>query len=483
MQCSVPALAGRIAVAASVLAAVVASVLAVGVSPASAEAGRADAAAQHSACVGPAAGDSVGITGAPPGSEHAAAVDCLVYYEIVEAAPTFAPSQPLSRLQLATMLVAASAPAGVELSAVPSTSDFTDIGDLSSSLQDAVKQAVASSLMSGTSATTFDPHAIVSRADISKPLVAFLNMAQVGPGGRALDGFTIRESAAADAAEIAIDETFSDIGSLPDDVRQAILALAEMGVLQGRGDGTFDPAASVTRAQAAEIITLALAHTVARPPSSTSDAWIKEQRAAIKAAAVEQRAAVKAEAVEQRAAVKTAAEEQRAAVKKEAEEQRAAIKASAEEQRTAVKTAAEEQRAAVKTAAVEQRAAVKAEAKKQRAAIKGSGQEAVDQRAAIKKEVKEKRAAIKAEAKKQRAAIKTEAKEQRAAIKTEAKEQRAAAKAEAKEKRAAIKAEAKKQRAAIKTEAKKQRAAIKAEAKKQRAAAQERETGPVAQVT
>ena len=495
LRVRVPAHAQRLVVVASVLAAVVASVLAVGVSSASAETGKADAAAQYSACVGPAADDPAGITDVPPGSAYAAAVGCLVRYEIIEAVPTFGPSQPLSRLQLATMLVKASAPAGVELSAVPSTSDFTDIGDLSSSLQDAVKQAVASSLMSGTSATTFDPHATVSRADISVSLAAFLHKARIGPGGRVLDNFTIRESAAADAAEIAIDETFSDIESLPNDVRKAILALAEMGVLQGRGDGTFDPTASVTRAQAAEIITRALAHTVARPPGLTSDAWAKEQRAAVKKKAEEQRAAIKAEAVEQRAVIRAKAQEQRAAVKKEAEGQRAVVRAEAQEQRAAVKKEAQEQRAAVGAEAQEQRAAVKKEAEgqravvraeaqeqraavkkktqEQRAAIEGSGQEAAEQRAAVKKEAVEQRAAIKEKAQEQRAVVRAEAQEQRAAAKQAAREERAAIKQAAREERAAIKQAAKEERAAIKQAAREERAAIKQAAREERAAAKQ----------
>ena len=255
--------------------AMVASVLAVGASPVSAVAGKADATATYSACVGPAAVDA-GFTDVATGSTHDAAINCIAYYGITRGttATTFAPDRTISRWQLAVMLQRAAGPAGVELADAPATSSLTDIGALGSSFQSAIGQIVASNIMSGTTATTFDPDGIVSRAVIVEALAQFMTKAGIGPGGKALSlaangTYSIRASTAVNAAVTTIDETFRDIGGVNFAANQAIRALAEMGVVAGRGDGTFAPTASVTRAQAASFITRALAHTNTRPAGLT----------------------------------------------------------------------------------------------------------------------------------------------------------------------------------------------------------------------
>ena len=255
--------------------AMVASVLAVGASPVSAVAGKADATAAYSACVGPAAVDA-GFTDVATGSTHDAAINCIAYYGITRGttATTFAPNRTISRWQLAVMLQRAAGPAGVELADAPATSSLTDIGALGSSFQSAIGQIVASNIMSGTTATTFDPDGIVSRAVIVEALAQFMTKAGIGPGGKALSlaangTYSIRASTAVNAAVTPIDETFRDIGGVNFSANQAIRALAEMGVVAGRGDGTFAPTASVTRAQAASFITRALAHTNTRPAGLT----------------------------------------------------------------------------------------------------------------------------------------------------------------------------------------------------------------------
>ena len=261
-----PALLGVFAIAASVLA--------VGASPASAEPGRADAAATYSACVGPAAADA-GFTDVAAGSTHDAAINCIAYYGITRGttATTFSPDQTIPRWQLAVMLQRAAGPAGVDLPAARDMG-FTDISGLGSLFRDAVNQMAALGVMAGTTTTTFDPSGIVSRATIVEALAGFLTNARVGPGGKALSrsvnrSLTLRESTASNAAAISIDESFRDVGGVTYSAYQSIHALAEMGVVQGRRDGTFGPAASVTRGQAASFITRALAHTNTRPAGLT----------------------------------------------------------------------------------------------------------------------------------------------------------------------------------------------------------------------
>ena len=254
--------------------AMVASVLAVGAPSVTAEAGKADAAATYSACVGPATAD-VGFTDVATGSTHDAAVNCIAYYGITRGttATTFAPNQTISRWQLAVMLQRAAGPAGVTLPAVKDMG-FTDISGLAASFRDAINQMAELGVMTGTTATTFDPSGIVSRGIIVEALAGFLTNARVGPGGKALSrgldrSLTVKQDASANATSITIDESFRDIGAVSFSTYQAVRALAEMGVVQGRSDGTFGPAASVTRAQAAAFITRALAHTNARPAGLT----------------------------------------------------------------------------------------------------------------------------------------------------------------------------------------------------------------------
>ena len=245
-------------------------------SPAGATAAEADATAKYSACVGPAAADA-GFVDVATGSVHDAAINCIAYYGITRgtSADTFSPGRTIPRWQLAVMLQRAAAPAGVTLP-VPRSAGFTDISRLAGPFQDAINQMAAMGVMSGVSATAFSPGGVVSRAVIVEALAQFLTHARIGPGGKALsagvDGrFSILESSAS-GETIPIDESFRDIGSVPYATGEAIRAMAEMGVARGRGDGTFNPVGSVTRAQAAAFITRALAHTDARPAGLTIQA-------------------------------------------------------------------------------------------------------------------------------------------------------------------------------------------------------------------
>ena len=254
--------------------AMVASVLAVGAPSALAEVGKADAEADFSACVGPATVDA-GFTDVATGSTHDAAINCIAYYGITRGTTTttFSPNLTITRWQLAVMLQRAAGPAGVTLPEAE-TQGFTDISGMSSAFQDAINQMAALGVMAGTTATTFNPAGIVSRAVIVEALAGFLTNARVGPGGAVLSRdinrtLTLKEDANSGAVTVNPDETFRDLGVVTFSAHQAIRALAEMGVVQGRGDGTFGPAASVTRAQAAAFITRALAHTNARPAGLT----------------------------------------------------------------------------------------------------------------------------------------------------------------------------------------------------------------------
>ena len=270
-------MSSRPSLAVLVVLAVAASLLAVVSAPVAAEDGEADAAAQYSACVGPATADA-GFGDVAARSQHAAAINCVAHYGITQGTGegTFSPNRTITRWELAVMLQRAAGLAGVTL---PAASDegFTDIGGLGASSQAAVNQMAALGVMSGVTAASFDPDRAVSRAAAAEILARFLANAEAGPGGRVLsvndDGsFTVKESADPLAPEIAVDEEFLDIWTVPYAANRAIRVMAEMGVVPGDSDERFNPASSVTRAQAAAFITRALAHTNARPAGLTVQA-------------------------------------------------------------------------------------------------------------------------------------------------------------------------------------------------------------------
>ena len=236
--------------------------------------------------MGPAAADA-GFADVAAGSVHDAAINCIAYYGITRgtSASMFSPGRTIPRWQLAVMLQRAAGPAGVELP-TPQNAGFTDISGLADPFQDAINQMAAMGVMSGVSAAAFDPGRVVSRAVIVEALAQFLTHARPGPGGKVLSvgpqrRFFITEGSASNE-KIAIDESFRDIGSVPYATNQAIRAMAEMGVAQGRSDGTFNPVGSVTRAQAAAFITRALAHTDARPAGLT----VQAEKSSVEAGAV-----------------------------------------------------------------------------------------------------------------------------------------------------------------------------------------------------
>ncbi len=253
--------------------AIVASVLAVGTSPVTAKEGTPEAQAGYSACVGPASADA-GFEDVTAGSTHDAAVNCIAYYGITvgKTEKTFAPSDNITRRQLAVMLTRAAGPADVTLGDGESVG-FSDIEEIPEDVQEAINQMAGLGIMKGTTGTTFDPSGIVSRADIVEALARFLSNAKTGPGGSSVKvapngKVTIKTG----SEDITIDETFRDLGPVTFAAHQAILAMAELGVAAGKGDGVFAPAANVTRAQAAAFITRTLDHTNIRPAGLTLQA-------------------------------------------------------------------------------------------------------------------------------------------------------------------------------------------------------------------
>ena len=219
--------------------------------PAPAVEGVPDHPARFSACVGPALG-SAGF-GDMDGNFGEDAANCLAHYKIAFGTDpgVFSPSQVASRRQVALFLVRAAHSAGIR---VPTASDqgFTDL-TVASHVEDAINQVAALGIMEGTSSTTFDPHAPVTRREMAVLLARFLSIAPTGPGGVDID------------TVIPDDDYFVDLSQVTRESRTAIRKLYELGVAAGTTAITFSPLELVSRAQVAAFISRMLAHTNARP--------------------------------------------------------------------------------------------------------------------------------------------------------------------------------------------------------------------------
>ena len=170
-------------------------------------------------------------------AEASHAVACLVAYEITEgtSSTTFSPLLSVTRWQMALFLTRQASVHGVPLPAAEQHG-FTDIGGLSSTTQDAINQLATLGITKGTSETTFDPLADVTRWQMALFLTRMADLV----------GVPLPESP---------NGLFLDLGGLTLETQQAINQLAELGIAQGTSGTTFDPLADVLRWQMALFLT------------------------------------------------------------------------------------------------------------------------------------------------------------------------------------------------------------------------------------
>ena len=168
------------------------------------------------------------------GSVHEAAIRCAAAYGFINGttSTTFSPDQPLTRGQAASTTARALAFAGVQLD----TSDqgFTDIAQ--SVHRPAINGLAALGVVKGTSPTTFSPDAPMSRGQLAAVTARVL-----GPAGsdRLPDG----------------PDAFTDDNGT--DHERDINALAAAGIVVGVTSTEYDPSGSITRAEAASVLTRA----------------------------------------------------------------------------------------------------------------------------------------------------------------------------------------------------------------------------------
>ena len=146
------------------------------------------------------------------------------------SATTFEPTANVTRAQFVTMIAGL---AGADVSGYAS-GPFDDV-QTGSWYAPYVNWAAASGIVSGTSATTFEPAAEISRQDMAVMLYNYAQQAGVQLEQTTATPFTDESSIAAYA--------------LP-----AVQALHSAGVISGMPDGSFQPQATTTREQACVVL-------------------------------------------------------------------------------------------------------------------------------------------------------------------------------------------------------------------------------------
>jgi hypothetical protein len=168
------------------------------------------------------------------GGVHDDAIACLVWWELIQGRTptTFEPDAALTRGAAARMLdrlltaaAIGDAPAGPEVR-------FSDLAG--SDLDDLVARLAGFGVVQGFADGTFRPQTVIARDQlaslIARTLVAVFDRELPADPGR-----------------------FNDVSGPPH--AAAVEGLAALGVLLGRTDGTFRPAAATSRAQTASIFT------------------------------------------------------------------------------------------------------------------------------------------------------------------------------------------------------------------------------------
>lgn len=197
-----------------------------------------------------------GFRDVPAGSTFARAIDCLVWYRVTQGttATTYAPNAAVSRRQMAVFLHRLLEQV-VVLPEPPATSAFTDVpatGEAGQAINVLASAELADlfgvQVVTGRTRTTFDPNGRVTRAQMG----SFIN--------RVLGGVATYYGATIARGNCGV-EARPDDGCFPDEDaiapvhRANVAALLRIGIVSGRVDGTYGPAADVTRGQMAAFLT------------------------------------------------------------------------------------------------------------------------------------------------------------------------------------------------------------------------------------
>jgi len=257
--------------------AMVASLLAVGASPAGAQAAandKADNTSPTSACVGDALNDHM-FTDVSDGHAFGDAINCVAYYGITNGTgdgSTYSPNQDVTRAEMAVFIARAAGVAGVDVGS--GSGGFNDIGGVWQEAQDAINALAAKGMI--PSGGAFRPGDAITRAEMATFLVGLL--VQGAPNVFKTTQGVLTLSKGNSITTASNWDWFADArASVPAENDGEISALYELGVTKGASpaavqnkyrpplDYNYEPSGTVNRGAMAEFITRALAHTSARP--------------------------------------------------------------------------------------------------------------------------------------------------------------------------------------------------------------------------
>lgn len=143
----------------------------------------------------------------------------------------FDPNGKLSRAMLVTILYRLSGAEKVE-----AEHKFEDVAD-NMWYTDAIAWAHANGIVNGYSETQFAPNREISRQELAAVIARYA--AKYGIELKKADG-----------------TTFADDAAIADYARDAVYSLKASGILSGKGENSFDPLGTTTRAEAAKVIAL-----------------------------------------------------------------------------------------------------------------------------------------------------------------------------------------------------------------------------------
>ena len=257
--------------------ALVASLLAVSATTATAVTDAPDERARVNVCVGEAL-DDWGFTDVSDDHIFHDAINCLAHYGVTIGTgdgSTFSPEEPVKRWQMMLFLTRALVPTGINLRPARAQ-NFTDLGNLNDEARDAIDLLVTNGIATATSGRTFEPFADVDRAEMAMLLVRLLEAS--GDVVEFASNGDILLDANDDGSQSEPDDYFQDARDLvPAATDRAISAAYELGITTGADptpavgtaqpglDLFYRPRSSVTRGQMAAFILRTLGHTMARP--------------------------------------------------------------------------------------------------------------------------------------------------------------------------------------------------------------------------
>ena len=219
--------------AALAVAALVASLLGVGATTATAVTDAPDEKSRVTVCVGDALTDR-GFTDVSDNHVFHDAINCLAYYGITIGTgdgTTFSPEQPVNRWQMMLFLARATVPANINLTAARAQ-NFTDVATMGPEALDAIELLVTNGIATPASARTFDPYGIVDRTEMALLLTRLLD--EAGSVVNFNSNGDVLLDANGDGSQSQPDDYFKDARDLvPVSADAAISAAYELGITTG----------------------------------------------------------------------------------------------------------------------------------------------------------------------------------------------------------------------------------------------------------